>query len=429
MKKLVVLAMLFVAVAAWAQLTAGVTLDYMWAQDFGPGKEFSDRPILELKFTYKADDFTSVYIELEEGPLASQGKTNADTAQGGYRNVYSVGADRGYNVQIAGLDRAYFTTDLGKALKLPVPVVVMYGLNEWNGKETVAGRVTKSEFEDWLGEVDIRNWGAQIEVMPSPAVTLRSAWAWNPGAVDATMLSQPQILVGAYGTVAPISYEIYYDSHSMGFDKGWIEGAVKFAQDMTKDVNVAAMVGFGYDMAEEGDYRDASAAYAAAPLTTVVTPVYGIQGFEAALNGPDAAPAEQLHIQAGAQVMFQKMVAAGVSYRGATDFWGGAWQVQGYFTPKAGDPLEVFAQLGLGVDSDVFENVFDSLEVALRYTMGKVQWYLGFFYNNEFGRGIAKEWADFDLAGVNHDTTAGGNFLYDSTGETTAIFMRGKVAL
>lgn len=418
MKKLVVLAMLFVAVAAWAQLTAGVTLDYMWAQDFGPGKEFSDRPILELKFTYKADDFTSVYVELEEGPLNSQGDTtivldsngDLETATGnaanagGYRNVYNTIADKGYDVKIAGLDRAYFTTDLGKALKLPVGVVVMYGLNEWNAKETVAGRVTKSEFEDWLGEVDIRNWGAQVEVMPNPAVTIRSAWAWNAGATDPAL---GQFLVGAYGTVAPISYEIYYDSHSMGFDKGWFEGAVKFAQDMTPDINLAAMVGFGYDMAEADDYADVG-------LTPVN--VYNV----AAGGGLDGAPEEQFHLQAGAQFMYQKMAALGVAYRGATDFWGGMWQIQGYFTPKAGDPLEVFVQVGLGFDEDVFDTPFDSTEAALRYTMGKVQWYLGFIYNADLGRNIAKEWADYDVAGA----------IYGKVGsDTSAIFMRGKVAL
>lgn len=402
MKKLVVLAMLFVAVATWAQFTAGVTLDYMWAQDFAAGKEYSDRPILELKFTWKADDFTTAYVELEEGPLASQGDTSGGTsgAQGGYRNVYSTDADKGYDVKIAGLDRAYFTTDLGKAMKLPVPVVVMYGLNEWNGKETVAGRVTKSEYEDWLGEADIRNWGAQVEVMPSPAVTIRSNWAWNSGAVA----GKPQFLVGAYGTVAPISYEVYYDSHSMGFDKGWIEGAVKFAQDLSKDMNLAAMVGVEYDMAEEDDYAD---------MGLAAIPVYG---FAASGTDVDASPAEQLHVQFGAQFMFQKMMALGVSYRGATDFWGGAWQVQGYFTPKAGDPLEAFVQLGLGLDSDVFDSAFDSLEVALRYTMGKAIWYLGFLYNAEFGRGVAKEWMDTDVAGI-------------PFGETSAIFMRGRVAL
>ena len=185
----------------------------MWAQDFGPGKEFSDRPILELKFTYKADDFTSVYVELEEGPLASQGDTAGVTSslRAVSANVYRTTADAGYDVEIAGLDRAYFTTDVGKQLKLPVGVVVMYGLNEWNNKDDI--KVTKSEWEDYLGEADIRNWGAQVEVMPAPMVTLRSNWAWNPGAHDP---NKAQFLVGAYGTVAPVTYEVTYFTNNKG---------------------------------------------------------------------------------------------------------------------------------------------------------------------------------------------------------------------
>lgn len=403
MKKLVVLAMLLVAVATWAQFTAGVTLDYMWAQDFGAGKTFSDRPILELKFTWKADDFTTVYVELEEGPLASRGDTQGGSAgaQGGYRNVYSTVADKGYDVKIEGLDRAYFTTDIGKFLKLPVPVVVMYGLNEWNGKDGI--KVTKSEYEDFLGEADIRNWGAQIEVTPNPAVTIRSNWAWNGGATDP---SKAQFIIGAYGTVAPISYEVTYNTHSMGFDKGWIEGGVKFVKDLSKDLNLAAMVGVQYDMADLDDYQDVD------PTITNIA-AYGLT---AIAGGPGAGEDSQLLYQAGLQVMYQKMVAFGLAFRAADGFLG-ALQLQGYFTPKAGDPLEAFVQLGLGLDDGVFEQVFDSMEVAFRYTMGKVVWYLGFEYTPEYGRGIAKEWADFDVAGI-----PGGD-------GTAAIFMRGRVAL
>jgi hypothetical protein len=403
--------MLFVAVAAWAQLTAGVTLDYMWAQDFGPGKEFSDRPILELKFTYKADDFTSVYVELEEGPLNSQGDTAGGTsgAAGGLRNVYSTTADAGYDVKIAGLDRAYFTTDVGKAMKLPVPVVVMYGYQEWNGKDGI--KVTKSEFEDYLGEADIRNWGAQIEVMPSPMVTLRSNWAWNPNA--AVDPAKGAWLINAYGTVAPISYELTYFTHGFEFAQGWIEGGVKFAQDINKDINVAAMVGFEVDMASGVDYFDA-AAYGANDIRAYGWKTVDVDATAAVDN--KEAPTSWYLMQAGLQVMYQKMMALGVSYRGAEAMLAGAVQLQGYFTPKAGDPLEAFVNLGLGLDTDTFDSAFDSVEVALRYTMGKVMWYLGFFYNAEFGRGVAKEQADFDLANV-------------PFGETSAIFMRGKVSL
>jgi len=443
MKRLVVLmALLVFAGMLWAQapaaptFTMGLTLDYMWAQDF-VGPDYSDRPILELKFNWKADDFTTAYVELEEGPMSSQGDTRTATAatytvvgagadgdpttsadndlvtvtvpnvtatgglQGGFRNVYSTNADAGYNVAIHGLDKAYFTTDVGKALKTPVPVVVMYGYNEWNGKDGI--KVTKSEFEDFLGEADIRNWGAQIEVTPSPAVTLRSNWAWNPGADG---LAEGQFLVNAYGTVAPVTYEVTYFTHGMSPDLGWIEGGLKFAQDMSADLNVAAMFSFEYDLAGGEDYAEALGLPTG---SSVGIPAYNWAGAE------DAA----YMIQAGLQVMFQKMAAFGVSYRGAEELLDGAVQLQGYFTPKAGDPLEAFVQIGLGLNGDVFEEMFDSAEVALRYTMGKVQWYLGLFWSPELGRAIAKEWADFDLFGV----SANGSL------ETTAVFMRGKLAL
>jgi len=372
MKKLVVLAMLLVAVAAWAQLTAGVTLDYMWAQDFGPGKEFSDRPILELKFTYKADDFTSVYVELEEGPLASQGDTGV---AGPASPPSSVGvgstADAGYNVAIAGLDRAYFTTDVGKQLKWPVGVVAMYGLNEWNNKDGI--KVTKSEWEDWLGERDIRTWGAQIEVMPAPMITLRSNWAWNAGSNFA------QVLVGAYGTVAPVTYELTYFTNNKAFEDGWIEGGVKFAQDVATGINFALAVNGEYDMA--GD-------------------TYPILGDDV-----------NWLAQVGAQILYNNMASLGVAWRGYDGYASGNAQVQVWAMPVAN--VELLGIVGLGLNDDIYAETFDSLEVTVKYTMGKVLWYLGLLWNNDGGMMIAKEWADFTVTG----------------NETTAIYMRGKVAL
>jgi len=420
MKKLVVLALLLAAGMLWAQapaaptFTMGLTLDYMWANDFGPGKEFSDRPILELKFNWVADDLTTAYVELEEGPMGSQGDTTAivltDTngditiptftgnalSPGGFRSAYTTLADAGYDVKIAGLDKAYFTTNVGKALKLPVPVSVMYGYNEWNNKDGI--KVTKTEFEDFLGEADIRTWGAQVEITPDPAVTLRSNWAWNPGGFG----TKSQFLVGAYGTVAPITYEVTYFTHGMEMGKNWIEGGLEFNQDMTPDVNLAVSFSGEYDMADDQDYADLGFAYGAPYEWTGMTD-----------------PAQYM-LQAGVQVMYQKMFGFGLAWRGAEEFIAGALQPQVYFTPKAGDPMELFAQIGLGFDSDIFDSSFDSMEVALRYTMGKVQWYLGFLYGADLNKGIAREWSDFDVNGM----------VVGKVGtETTAIFMRGKLAL
>jgi hypothetical protein len=350
-------------------LTAGVTLDYMWAQDFGPGKEFSDRPILEMKFTYKADDFTSVYVEFEEGPI--------DAAQARFspEGDTNLNADGGFDVQFEGLDRAYFTTDVGKQLKLPVGVVAMYGLNEWNNKDGI--KVTKSEWEDFLGERDIRTWGAQIDVMAAPMVTLRSNWAWNPGAIDP---NKPQIMVGAYGMVAPITYEAAYFTNGKEFDAGWLEAGVKFAQDVAKGINVAVAVNGEYDLDDGNTYV-----------------VLGEQN--------------EWLLQVGAQALYNNMASLGLAWRSWDAYVAGGLQLQVWAMPIAN--VELYGIIGFGLDDDLYAETFDSMEVTVKYTMGKVLWYLGLLWNNDGGSKIAKEWADFTVAG----------------NETTAIYMRGKVAL
>lgn len=437
MKKLVVLALLLTAGMLWAQAAApvvpwsdvhkmdlGLTLDYGFANDFGPGKEFADYEYLELKFNWVVDDFTTAYVELEEGPITGAGSTTGAFAAttGNARNAPS----QGRSMAIAGVDRAWFMTDLGKAFKLPVGVVAVYGLNEWNNKDWLT--VTKGEFENFVGEKDIRRWGAQLEIMPSPMVTLRSQWSWN--------FKDQLFLVGAYGAVGPISYEATYytngeylaatDNGVAGADradliaeeaadlnkiKGWVEGGVKFAQDLTKDLNVAAVVGFQYDMA---DYSDAWLLdYKASTATNTA--------------GDNGIEFSQYYLQAGAHVMFQKMASLGLAWRGAEQFMAGAFRVEGWAMPIKGQPLELLAVLGLGLDSDLYDNMFDSLEVSFRYTLGKVQWYLGVLYNSDLGRVIAKEWADFDLAARELANLAPFSSSGVRTGEMTAIFLRGRL--
>jgi hypothetical protein len=368
--------MLLVAAVSWAQLTTGVTLDYMWAQDFGPGKEFSDRPILELKFTWKADDFTSVYVELEEGPIGWTAAGAFDPPTTGRAPMGSTDqlADAGFAMPIGGLDRAYFTTDVGKQLKLPVDVVAMYGFNEWNNKDAI--KVTKSEYEDFLGERDIRTWGAQVDITPAGApVTLRSNWAWNPGNGP----NYPLVMFGAYGTVAPVTFEAAYFTNNQAFEDGWIEGGLKFAQDVAEGINVAVAVNGEYDMLG----------------TTYPT------------LGDDV----NWLAQVGAQVLYNNMVSGALAWRGVDGYVAGALQLQVWTMPVAN--VELYGIIGLGLDDDVFAETFDSMELSVKYTMGKVLWYLGLYWKNDGGAGIAKEWADFTVAG----------------NETTAVYMRGKVAL
>jgi hypothetical protein len=73
MKKLIVLAMLVMAVAVWGQtgpdLTINAKIEYIGAWDQS-GKTYSDKPMYELKFNWVVDDYNTAYLEFEEGPMS-----------------------------------------------------------------------------------------------------------------------------------------------------------------------------------------------------------------------------------------------------------------------------------------------------------------------------------------------------------------------
>lgn len=399
MKKLVVLmALLVITGMLWAQaaapvapaLTIGATVSYFGVTDFGAGKEYSDQARWELKFNWVVDDLNTAYLEFEEGTMAFSAPAGLNAGRG-----FAPGATADFSnlgdgsVSDLLVDKAWWVTDVGKALKLPVGVKVKFGLEEWNNADSI--KVTKSEWEDFLGERDFRTWGAQIEIVPSPMVTLRSSWAWNPDAQDDTF--QNVFLVGAYGTVAPISYEVTYYTNGTNaagnpdgeFGMGWIEGGLKFVQNVSADLVIAAALNAEYDMADN--------------TGTVAIPTW--------------------RVQVGAQALFAKMASLGLAWRGQEEVTAGGLQVQGWAMPIKDKPLELYVTLGLGLDDALYPETFDSLEASLKYAFGKVAYYVGLYYAVEGTGNIAKEWLDMDVAGAGKGTAS----------ETTAIWIRGVLSL
>lgn len=77
MKKLVVLmALLVTAGMLWAQapaapaMTLNAVVAYIGAWDLAEGKEYSDQPRYEIKWTWTPDEFTKAYLEFEEGVMS-----------------------------------------------------------------------------------------------------------------------------------------------------------------------------------------------------------------------------------------------------------------------------------------------------------------------------------------------------------------------
>jgi hypothetical protein len=362
MKKLIVLVMLLMAAVLWAQdLTITGKIEYMYAQDLAAGKEFSDKPMYELKFNFDVDEFNTAYLEFEEGPMSP-----------GFASQAS--ADSGYAITANGAplpDKAWFQTDIGAAFDLPVGLTFKFGLEEWNNKDGI--KVTKSEWEDFLGEADFRTWGAQVEIMPADVATIRAQWAWNQ--------DPKNILIGAYGTIDPVTYEVTYTNNKQDLDQGWIEAGAEFATDVTSDINVAVALMGEYDMSDAAD-------------------ALGIR----------------YGLQAGAQALYKGMASLGLAWRGIEDYIAGGLQVQVWAMPIADTPLELYGLVGLGLDSDVYPESFDSLEISVKYSFGKAEYWIGYFYAPAGSGGIAKEALDEGVAGL-------------GTSDTGAIWVRGKISL
>jgi hypothetical protein len=345
----------------------------MWANDFAMSpNEFSDRMVAELKFTWAVDEFNSLYIGLHN---ESDAQYFQPTSQHGAASA--IGVSNAW----AGLNRAWFTTDLAKAFKLPVGVVAKMGFEEWKNKDFT--KVFVREYEDIVGK-GYKLWGGQVEIVPSAQFTLRGNWSWDPNDLAA--------MVGGYGVVGPVAYEAAYYSHS-GMsgaggtlngdgDLGLIEAGFLFKQDVAEGLNLAVPVALNYDL----DKAD-----------TETVPAYDIRG--------------------GARLNYKGMFAGGFVLASKEESELNSAIVELWAKPVADKPLELIAIIGLGIDDAIYAEMLDSAEVTLKYMIGKSAWWLGLLWNADGGQNLAKKLADFNIGGATGTAAV----------EHTAVFMRGQV--
>jgi hypothetical protein len=345
MKKLIVLvaALLLVGTMAMADATVNGKVEYRTLAD-NTDEVFTNAGIIELKINGTIDDNTSVYIELEEGP-----KLTGYTFPG-----------------VFGLDKVHITVDAGAALDLPIGVTIRAGFDEYKVKDGI--KVTKGEYEDWLGFAT-DDWGYQIELMPiaDMDVTIRTQLT---GDWDAEGM-----LIGAYGTIDPVTFEASYVVPG-----GWTEGGViEAGAESTLEVGpgmlgVAAVLDYYLDAEADGytDY-DGDIEFAA---------------------GVDFA-------------MEDGLVRAGAALRGNSDDALGGVAIYLSSAPPQAEGLEAFLSIGLAV-ADSFatdttaeatpESGLDSVDFGLSYKIGGATFYAGYLYSTEGGK-IAKEWAELDPSG------------------------------
>jgi hypothetical protein len=340
MRKLIVLvsALLLVSMVAIASdTTFSGEVEQRWANDFN-AKAYSQNPVVELKIDVVVDDNSSLYLELEEG-----------TSGLGMGAVF---------------DKAHFTLDLGGIFDLPVGVTVRTGFDEYDQFDAV--KVTFGEYEDIIGS-DIQAWGHEINVAATEQVAIRVLWANDPGA--------EYYSAGVAVTYDPIYVEASYVNISSDLAggvvedpaKGDIEFGVEFMQEVADGIDVAAAATMDFDLEADASAKEM-------PLATAGDPywAYGVAG----------------------QVTYNDMATLGLALRGEQESTASSLQVDISATPV--EAVTLFLVAGIGLDSDIYADAFESFEGSAMFMIGPSTWYAGLLWSAESAVNvIASEKADF----------------------------------
>jgi hypothetical protein len=339
MKKLIVLvaALLLVSMAAFAQsdVTFSGEVEQRWSMDLN-NKSYYQAPVVEVKLDAVVDDTAKLYIELEEGATP--------------------GSAAPFDWGFAGpFDKANFTLDVGAIFDLPVGVTVITGIDEYDLFD--AAKVTPGEFEDVIG-TDWVLFGHQVDIAVNDMIAVRALWANDPGVIGYSF--------GVAVTYDPVYVEVgYVEVGSAELDPkdtgvGDVEVGAEFIQDVADGINVAVAASLDYDLNEST--TDDSAF------------MYG----------------------AGVNVTYNEMITAGGAVRGMTDSELNSAQIDISIMPL--ETVTIFLFAGLGLDGDLYDDLFDSFEGSVMFMIGPSTWYAGLQWTSENSGnivGIASEKDDF----------------------------------
>jgi hypothetical protein len=256
-----------------ADVTFSGQSQFEWLQDFGP--EYNFNADAELVATAVFDEMNTAVIDIQYDQNLAP-------------------------LVLLELDRAYFTTALGKFMgteEMGVDVTVTWGFNEYD--DPSYGQITEWENTD-VWEAKFLQWGMGIDVGIMDVVNIEFATDPDPAGSD-------QMMFGAYGGMNPVWVSLYYDRNGQRkLNDGIIGAAVKVgAIDIMPGMfALTAAVNGYYAMSEDIEASDDSLLttkieFGAAIATDIMDMLY----LDVGMRGEDDSPFKLVDLAVGGNYM------------------------------------------------------------------------------------------------------------------------------
>jgi hypothetical protein len=280
----------------------------------------------ELIVTAVVDDYNTAKLDIEAG----------------HENV----ADDLRTGDALQIDEAYFTTEWGKYLgteDMGITITTYWGYNEWMNAQT--GEITEYGEEE-VYDFDDENWSVNIDVGIMDVVHIEYAVSPDPADLNT--------IIGLYGGMDPIHAEVYFAREGEEYDKGELGLAVAFGMDIMPGMfglEVAASFLYDIDSDIDVDADDGILKYA-----------YGVGVATDIMDGT-------AYVDLGVlgwddSMLFIAFAAVGVNYEDMVGFDVG---------------------VGLTLDSDFYDEVFDELDLYVWTKAGAAKFGVGYLRHADQG--------------------------------------------
>ena len=356
MKKILVLTMMVLLACSMSVMASDITITgetlFEWFGDFSDTYGWNGDAEIDVKAAL--DEFTTAEVKIEYvqgGASGSISETIPAGAFGGGIPTTDVPFDADVPILAeAGpsyieLNRGYFTTAVGKYAGLEemgVTITLDWGYYEFD--DPSYGQITAYAIED-VWEAKSEDWAVGVDVGIMDIVHVEFASAPQPG--------QNQTMFGVYGGMDPVWVSVYYDRNgSIDLAKGLVGATALAGMDIMPGMFAfKAAVNFAYYMDEDIDSADDDLSTQKYWLSGAIhTDIMDMAYVDVAFIGQDDSIFEYLFFALGAGYM---------------------------------DMVGVDVGIGLILDEDACEELFDEFDAAIWTKVGMAKFRVGYIMHTD----------------------------------------------